>query len=93
MDWTWDPAKSTWTAQERGFNFAYAARVFEGRVHLVHANRHGERRWQAIGLIDGRYYSVIYTKRGTGASRTRRIISARRARDNEIEAYHNHHAR
>lgn len=84
--WTWTPAKNDKTFAERGFDFEFATLIFEGRVVLRRSDRDGEARIQAIGVIDGRYYSVIYTKRSR--PRRRHIISARRARKNE-EAYYN----
>jgi uncharacterized DUF497 family protein len=88
--WEWDSIKSAWTLQERQFDFAYAVLLFRSPYVLRRVDREGERRWQAIGIIDGRYYSVIYTKRFH--PKRRRLISARRARVNEIAEWTNHYA-
>jgi uncharacterized DUF497 family protein len=87
MRWTWHQPKSDATQADRGFGFNDVIRMFEGPVFLESADRKGERRIQAIGIIEGRYFSVIYTKRGKAPNRCRHIISARRARDNEKAKY------
>ena len=77
MDFEFDAAKSERNFLERGFDFAYAARVFEGRV-LAYADEradYSELREIAIGMIDGRLFKVTYTDRAG----VRRIISAHRA--------------
>lgn len=84
LEFEWDPAKSESTFQDRGMDFAYACRVFLGPVHESPADRDGELRIRAIGWIEGKFYTVIYTVRGVNRYR---IISARRARPNEEQAY------
>ncbi len=44
---------------------------------------YGERRLVSIGEIDGEVFAIVYTWRGAN----RRIISARRARRRERDAY------
>ena len=86
MDFEWDEAKSDACFQERGFDFAYAARVFFDPVRLVRADaRHsyGEARYKLVGKIDQRVFVVIYTPRH-GAMR---IISARKANQREVRHY------
>ncbi len=63
---SWDEAKSAACAAERGFDFAYAAQLFEGEiVERIDGRRaYGEIRVQAIGRIEGLLYVVIYTMRG-----------------------------
>ena len=51
----WDEAKSRRNLRERGFDFEFAARIFEGDL-LEHEDRrrdYGERRLVSIGEIDG----------------------------------------
>ena len=81
MEFEWDPAKSEATYRLRGFDFAYASRVFSGEWRDTPDDRRddGEARRQAIGQVDGDILVVIYTMRGSG----RRIISARRANRRE----------
>lgn len=85
--WIWTPEKDDQTFAARGIRFAFAVRIFEGDVLLERSDRDGEPRVQAIGKIEGRYFSVVYTKRFD--PRHRRVISARRARKNEEENYRN----
>jgi uncharacterized protein len=78
-----DAAKSEKNFEDRGFDFAYAARIFDGMVITTDSARGDEQRFKSTGIIDGKFYTVIYTwRRGN-----RRIISARRARRQEIEDY------
>ena len=81
MDFTFDSAKSDRNRSERGFGFAFAARIFLGRtVELVDDRQdYGEVRVKAIGEISGTVYVVVYTDRDTG----RHIISARPANRKE----------
>jgi uncharacterized DUF497 family protein len=82
---TWDDPKSERCYKERGFDFAHAARLFEGVVveRIDARQNYGEIRVQAIGHIDGLLYVVVYTLR-FGAIH---IISARRAHQKEWERW------
>ena len=86
MIFEWDDVKSWLTFKERGFDFAYAARVFADKRRLERIDgRHdyGEERRQTIGEVDGRVFFVAFTQRSDAV----RIISARRAHDHEESAY------
>ena len=78
-----DEEKSERNLMERGFDFEYAARIFDGRVVKWDSFRNDEHRTKATGQIEGLFYTVTYTWRNG----QRRIISARRARRQEIEDY------
>ncbi len=81
----WDEAKSRRNLKERGFDFEFAARIFEGDL-LEHEDRrrdYGERRFVSIGEIEGEVFVVVYTSRGAN----HRIISARHATRRERDAY------
>jgi len=82
---SWGQAKSAACAAERGFEFAYAVRLFEGPVlERIDARfDYGETRIQAIGHIEGLLYVVIYTQRRA----TKHIVSARRAHEREWERW------
>lgn len=82
----WDQAKSDKNLEERGFDFAHAARIFEGDVLEWDDTRrdYGERRVVTIGEVEGEIYVVVYTPRGE----VRRIVSARPASRRERHAYH-----
>ena len=85
MDFDFDSIKSDKNLAERGFDFAYATRVFEGRVVSFVDDRHdyGEVRMVAIGEIGGRVFKVVYTDRED----VRRIISAHRASRQEVRKW------
>lgn len=86
MNFEWDEAKSEACFQERGFDFAYAARAFFDPDRLVHADaRHsyGEERYQLTGKIEQRLFVVVYTPRHDAM----RIISARKANQREVRHY------
>lgn len=88
MIFEWDDAKSEVCAQERKFNFAYAARAFFDPDRVIHADtrlNYGEDRYRLIGKIDGRVYVVVYTMRNDAI----RIISARKANQREVTDYEN----
>jgi uncharacterized DUF497 family protein len=81
VDYQWDPAKSDRTYRERGFDFAYASRLFGSTWIEIADNRrdYGETRLKAIGNVETDILTVIYTRRGIAI----RIISARRANRKE----------
>lgn len=81
----WDAAKSETTLRLRGFDFAYASRIFESpTLEFADERRaYGERRVAAIGSVGPNTLFVIYTWRGE----IRRIISARLASRKERNAY------
>jgi uncharacterized protein len=81
VQFEWDPVKGEATYQARGFDFAYASRIFDAALIAVEDTRvdYGETRMKAIGQVGPDVLVVIYTRRG-GAIR---IISARRANGKE----------
>ena len=81
----WDEAKREWTLKDRGLDFADARPLFDGRPVLhVPARTKSEVRTLTIGQLgDGKVYTVVWTWRGEA----RRIISFRRARDEEERRY------
>jgi uncharacterized DUF497 family protein len=81
----WDEEKNRRNLDERGIDFAYAARVFEGdTVEWEDARQeYGERRVVAIGRVEDVTLALVYTPRADAV----RIISARRASRRERRAY------
>lgn len=69
-----------------GIDFEDARSIWEGPVLEVPSaqSRHGEDRLLAIGRLEGRVITVVFTWR----AQKRRLISARVARENERENYH-----
>ena len=89
MEFEWDDAKSEDCFVRRGFDFAYALRVFFDPRRIVVEDRrwdYGEDRYKVLGMIEGRVYVVIYTVRGSAL----RIISARKANAKEYRNYEHH---
>ena len=82
----WDDAKAISNRAKHGVRFESATGVFfdASRVDLD-ASRptDGEVRRKAIGMIEGRLFTVVYTERAGIV----RIISARRSNSREQRAY------
>lgn len=85
MGFEWDERKRRTTLAERGIDLLDVQRMFRGRVEEREDIRHdyGERRFIAVGELDGDIISVVYTWRGN----RRRLISARRATRRERKEY------
>lgn len=79
----WDEAKRRLVLEKHKLDFIDAVRIFAGPKLVLSSPRGDEVRWMAIGYLNGRCISVVYTMRGDVV----RIITARRARDNEWQAY------
>ncbi|MGO9603063.1 MAG: BrnT family toxin [Candidatus Binataceae bacterium] len=81
----WDEAKSRRNFVQRGFDFEFAAQIFDGDTLEYDDTRreYGERRVVSIGEIEGEVFVIVYTWRGE----YRRIISARHADRRERDAY------
>jgi uncharacterized protein len=83
MHYDWGAAKSAWNLRHRDLDFQDAVRSFDGPV--LQCTRlpqsYPERRVMAVGILDGREIVAVYTQR------SRRIISARRAKRKERRLY------
>ena len=72
----WDESKRLSNLAKHGFDFLRAVDVLEGQHVVLSARQVGqEERFLAIGVIGGRYATVVYTMRGED----HRIISIRQA--------------
>lgn len=86
MDFEFDPHKSATNKEKHVIDFAEAQKLWEDRDRLlVPARTQNEARFMLIGKIGQKHWSVIFTYRGE----TIRIISVRRAREEEVNAYEN----
>ena len=85
MEFTWDESKREWVLAERGIDFLRVAfALFDGRPLLtVPTPRDDKDRFLSIGSIEGKFFAVVWTWRAN----TMRIITARRARDEEEKRY------
>ena len=81
----WDVAKSERCLTQRGFDFEFAARLFDESEYWEERSRqrHREPRFVSVGRVDELLLAVVWTPRGS----RRRIISARRASRRERHAY------
>ena len=90
MDFEWDEAKRRRILQERSLDFATADVFFDGRAVIHQPTPHGgEERWKTTALIEGSYFTVVWTWR----AETIRIISMRRAHEQEIRKHRQAHRR
>ena len=77
----WDENKRLSNIEKHGIDFEDATEIFDGRVTVTRRSHYpDEPRYLTIGRRDTETITVIWTQRGPA----RRIISARRARKNEV---------
>ena len=79
----WDDAKSEANRAKHGIDFIAAVRIFLGPVVVIPSGYVTEERYLAVGRLEGRFLTVVFTLR----SDVVRVISARRSRDNERRTY------
>jgi len=82
----WDDAKAAANLNKHGVRFEIAAQVFLDEALMdIDTSRvtDAEARRKAVGMVEGRLFTVVYTMRRGGI----RIISARRANTKERRAY------
>jgi uncharacterized DUF497 family protein len=79
-----DPAKSAANLEKHGIDFEEVQAVWSDPLRLeIPARTFGEARWALIGRIGARHWTVIFTRREDRL----RLISARRARKEEVAVY------
>lgn len=84
MDFGFDSARSTANAHKHGIDFVAAQAIWNDPDRLeIPARSFDEPRLQVIGRIEAAIWSAFVTLRGERV----RIISVRRARDEEKNAY------
>lgn len=83
MEFEYDPGKSRQNLQKHGIGFEAAQRMWDGRVVEIPARDAGEQRMMAIGMIAGKHWSAVITRRLTVV----RLISVRRSRHEEKGIY------
>jgi uncharacterized DUF497 family protein len=80
-----DPAKSQRNLRERGLSFE-RAKDFDFATAYIEVDRrfnYGEVRFNAVGFLDGRMHTLVFTERGDDM----RIISLRKASRTEMRTY------
>ena len=84
MPFEYDPSKSQSNREKHGIDFLEAQELWADENRLeIPAKTVDEARYIVIGKIKGKLWSAIITYRGENI----RLISARRARDEEKELY------
>lgn len=84
MDFEFDPAKSDSNKAKHGIGFVEAQALWlDSRLLEVPAKTEDEPRFLAIGMIAGKHWTAVFTHRGAKI----RIISVRRARQQEVAHY------
>ena len=83
IEFEYDEAKSKLNVQKHGLSFEEAKQLWAGRRVETDGRVGEEPRKIIIGKLNGKFYSCIYTVRGSKV----RIISARRSRDHEEKIY------
>jgi uncharacterized DUF497 family protein len=85
MEVEWDEDKRRLNLEKHGIDFEDAIAIWGGDVvqSVSEQSHHGEERFLAYGLLEGRVICVVFVHRGGRI----RIISARSARDHERENY------
>jgi len=84
MDFEYDAAKSAANKAKHGIDFESAQALWtDPRLLEVPARTEDEPRFLGIGRIDGKHWSAVYVYRAEKV----RLISVRRAREQEIEYY------
>ena len=86
MDFECDPRKSASNQRKHGVDFVAAQALWDDPDRLqLPARTQGEARFMMIGKIGAEHWSAIFTFRES----TTRIVSVRRSRNNEVDAYEN----
>jgi len=78
MDFDWSDAKQAEVRAERGHGFRVPSRIFAGRTVEWEDDRddYGEVRMIAVGRVERRYWTVVYTDREDATGPYRWIITA-----------------
>jgi uncharacterized DUF497 family protein len=89
MEFEWDSAKDEANLFKHRLRLAFGRRVFEQDDHIVvssHRHADGEERSKAIGMIEGKLYTVVHVWRDDVV----RLISVRRSNAGEQRDYDRH---
>lgn len=81
----WDERKDAANVRKHGIDFVDAMMVFKGQPYIKQSRHAGSdhERFVAVGYVEEAFWSVVHTYRRDVI----RIISARKARKDEKEAY------
>jgi uncharacterized DUF497 family protein len=88
MNFEWDDRKRRRILEQRALDFASADLFFDGRPAIHQPTPRGtEERWKTTAVIEKAYFTVVWTWR----AETIRIISMRRAHEQEIRKHREAH--
>lgn len=88
MEFEWDEGKAAANLAKHGIAFIDAVEAFDGPMLVQASPRAEEPRKVALGLCRGVIVAIIFVERGERV----RLISVRRARTYEREAWHDRFA-
>ena len=90
MEFEWDERKRAQVLEDRGLDFRSARLFFDGRP-VIHqpSPRNDEERWKTTAMIEGAAFTLVWCWRDEAV----RIISMRRAHEQEIRTYRQIHGR
>jgi uncharacterized DUF497 family protein len=84
MGFEYDPAKSIENKRKHGIDFEEAQMLWaDPELIEIPARTTDELRWLLIGRIGEKHWSAVITQRGADV----RLVSVRRARDEEVSIY------
>jgi uncharacterized protein len=84
MEFEWDERKRAQIVKDRALDFVSAQRFFDGRQAIHQPSpRDDEERRKTTAEIEGAFFTVIWTWRGEVI----RVITMRRAHEQEIRKY------
>ena len=90
IEFEYDEHKSHSNKQKHGIDFEESKVLFSDDLVAIGVNSlKSELRYLAVGRLEGKFYTVIYTYRGLKV----RIISTRRSRKNEEKLYEEYHSK
>lgn len=86
MEIAFDPLKDATNRDKHGVSLGFGARIWEDDAILVVPTvriEDGERRFRAIGMVDGKLWTAVHVYRSDAV----RMISVRRSNDGERRIY------
>ncbi|MGQ0446356.1 MAG: BrnT family toxin [Beijerinckiaceae bacterium] len=85
MLFEWDETKREANLKKHGFDLLDAVHLFDGRPVVTYPSpRNSEERVVTVGILAETFVAVVWTERNNAV----RLISLRRARNAERQAYH-----
>ncbi len=72
MRFEWDEHKRLLNIDDHRVDFIDMVQIFDGRpTFTYHSPRRGEDRWGTVGIVNDRFYLVVWTMRGERADHLR----------------------